>query len=452
MTERLQMHWRIHRYILFICAFLIAHTSSVIAQVTLTPARLDFGSTSSETIWVRDIVVKNEGNKTDFLLRHTFSHEYSVLLSTKSMAPDSTMVIRVQFKPREKTIYNEKIQLYFASLSEPVVITVHADVKYLNPEDHLPCPDFSRQSPECCPKFMFLAEVYDITTGAPIGQAKMQFQPMDGESLRMQTNAQGKLTYDMPIQYYYIKTTAEGYKSDIRETYINHRKNQLRIGLTPIAKPSPPIPAPELEIPSDTAAVDLAVKADSTLLPASCLPNNIVFLLDVSSSMSKDEKLELMKASIVELSKVLRPQDQITLMVYADRTEILLATTTGDQKSLVIQTVSQLKASGKTNGADGFKAAYKVLNENKIKNGNNQLYVITDGAFATTDQALILKSVKRSKRKGIHTSIIGIRANIFAQQNLGSVATLGGGEMIAVDEATDTQRIIADLKAHSLIQ
>jgi hypothetical protein len=52
----------------------------------------------------------------------------------------------------------------------------------------------------------------------------------------------------------------------------------------------------------------------------------------------------------------------------------------------------------------------------------------------------------------VHTSIIGIRANIFAQQNLGSVASIGGGEMIAVDEWSDTQMIIEDLKAHSLVQ
>lgn len=444
------MHWKYIHKSLYSSLVLLLWGAQVLAQVTLTPARLDFGNTSSETIWVRDIIVKNEGPKTDFLLRHNFSHEYGILLSTKSIAPDSTMVIRVQFKPREKAIYNEKIELYFASMLEPIVVTVSADVRYLNPEDHLPCPDFNRQSAECCPQFMFVAEVYDITTGNAIPRAKIQFQPIDGEPLRLQTNTEGKLSYNMPIQYYYIKTSAEGYNSDFRETYINHRKNYLRIGLTAKEKTLENPPAIALE--PDTAQIASTPLTDSNLLPMECRPNNIVFLMDVSSSMSKDEKLELMKASIVQLSKALRPQDQITLMIYADHATVLLTTTTGDQKEVIISKVNELRASGKTNGAEGFKAAYKELLKHKIKDGNNQLYVITDGAFATVDQQMILKSVQRHKRKGVNTSIIGIQANIFAQHNLGSVAKVGGGEMIAVEEWSDTQMIVEDLKAQSLVQ
>lgn len=442
------MHWKKYKnYIFGILALIVCSAIPSWGQVVLSPNRLDFGTTSQQTVWVRDIVVKNTGKKQDFLLRHTFSHEYSILLSAKSVAPDSSMVIRVQFKPREKAVYDEKIALYFASMTEPLIVPVYADVRYLNPEDHLACPDFSRQSAECCPQFMFVAEVIDSATGQPIERAKIQFQPMDGSALQLQTNADGKVAHDLPIQYYYIKTSAKGYRPDIRESYINHRKNYLRIAL--IADESSKPPLTEIQL---TDSVQLPETTDPSLLPAACVPNNIVFLLDVSSSMAKEEKLELMKASIIELSKVLRPQDQITLMVYADRAEIALATTSGANKEIVIQTVQQLKASGKTNGADGFMAAYKILQKNKIKGGNNQLFVITDGAFSTVDQALILKSVVRSKRKGMSTSIIGIWANIFAQQNLGSVAHEGGGGMIAVDEWSDTQEIIDDLKAHSLVQ
>jgi Mg-chelatase subunit ChlD len=451
------MHSRHYKLPIFwtLLVWIIFHATCM-AQVSIAPSRLDFGITSPQTIWVRDLIVTNEGQKSDFLLRHTFSHEYSILLSAKTMAPDSSIVIRVQFKPREKTVYNEKIELYFASMDKPIVIPMYADVRYLNPDDHLACPDFTKQAKDCCPQFMFVAEVTDAASGAPIPKATLSFEPMAGQALRMQTSANGKVSRDMPIDYYYIKVAAEGYKSSISETYINHRKNYLNFELEPLRVAS--IPKDTLaKMSKDTlvTAVDLRIAQsvpieDTLLLSKAFAPNNVLFLMDVSASMAREEKLQLMQASIRELSRVLRPEDQITLMVYSDEARLLLATCTGDHKDEVMLSVSTLKASGNTNGAAGFKEAYKILQKHKIKDGNNQLFVITDGAFATTDQALIMKSVKRNKRKGMSTSIIAIQANIFAQKNLESVALLGHGQLIAIDTLSDTRLIIEDLKAHSI--
>ena len=117
----------------------------------------------------------------------------------------------------------------------------------------------------------------------------------------------------MPIQYYYIKTKADGYKGDIRETYINHRKNHLRIGLVATEKKIDSATAQAM--PQDSIGATTTVAPDSTWLPAACRPNNLVFLMEVSSSLAKEEKLALMKASIVQLAKVLRPPDQIHLLV-----------------------------------------------------------------------------------------------------------------------------------------
>jgi hypothetical protein len=447
-------HYNLHiRW--FLCVWTLLH-GVCSAQVSITPSRLDFGITSPQTIWVRDLIVKNEGQKNDFLLRHTFSHEYGILLSAKTIAPDSSIVIRVQFKPREKTIYNENIELYFASMDKPVVIPMFADVRYLNPDDHLACPDFTKQAKDCCPQFMFVAEVTDASSGAPIPKATLSFEPMAGQTLRMQTSVNGKVSRDMPIDYYYIKVAAEGYKSSISETYINHRKNYLHFELEPLRIASIPrdtiifSPRDTTETKVITSISPSVTMEDSVLLSKAFAPNNVLFLMDVSASMAREEKLQLMQASIRELSRVLRPEDQITLMVYSDDARLLLATCTGDQKGEVIGAVSTLKASGNTNGAVGFKTAYKILQQHKIADGNNQLFVITDGAFATSDQALIMKSVKRNKRKGMNTSIIAIQANIFAQKNLESVALLGHGQLIAIDTLSDTKLIIEDLKAHSI--
>jgi Ca-activated chloride channel homolog len=435
-------------------ALLNLPSGTIKAQVSVTPQVLDFGTTSPQTTWVRDIYVTNHGDKKDYLLRHTFSHEYAILLSTKTIEPDSTMVLRVQFKPRANSLYNEHIKLYFASMKEPLEIVVKADVHYLNPDDHLPCPDFTVQLKDCCPNFFFIAEVLDASTGQGIPAAKIEFEPINGTPLQLKTNKDGIVTREMPIFYYYIKASAPGYEVAYREQYINLHNNRLQMEL----KPLPPLAAtPPIKIdtlPAPVAPIDSTALAvppiDPILLHPSLASNNVVFLLDISSSMAKDEKMALMKASIHELSKVLRPQDQIALLAYADQTKILMTTTSGDQKEMVVATADALEASGKTNGAIGFKTAYKTLQSSYLKNANNQLYVITDGAFATVDQELIKKQVRRANRKGINTSIISIQANIFAQKNLSEVAQLGDGQLISIEASNDLPLIVEDLKLHCI--
>src|SRR5689334_4674149 len=73
---------------------------SCIAQVDVRPACLDFGTTTTVTQWIVDVFITNHGPKKDFVLRTTFSHEYEVLFTSKTLFPDSTITMRVKFIPR----------------------------------------------------------------------------------------------------------------------------------------------------------------------------------------------------------------------------------------------------------------------------------------------------------------------------------------------------------------
>ena len=47
-------------------------------------------------------------------------------------------------------------------------------------------------------------------------------------------------------------------------------------------------------------------------------PSNIVFLVDVSSSMAYTGKLDLLKVAMIKLAGMLRDVDQITMVSYAE--------------------------------------------------------------------------------------------------------------------------------------
>jgi Ca-activated chloride channel family protein len=201
-------------------------------------------------------------------------------------------------------------------------------------------------------------------------------------------------------------------------------------------------------MPVDSAIILPAI--DPTLLDPSLRPNNIVFLLDVSSSMAQGDKLELLKTSLLELSKVLRPIDQVTLISYAGEAKILLPTTSGDQKAAINEIIAQLHANGVTSGAKGFTKAYNSIKEHYVADGNNQLIVITDGAFKPEDQTKIEKLVKKWTKKQIRTSLVAIKSNTFAKEKLTLVSNIGNGSFLLIEDEEQAKHIlIEELKKQS---
>ncbi len=431
----------------FILLLLICFGIKTNAQIEILPTSLHYGTTDPETEWVIDVHIKNNGSKKDFLLRNTFSHEYEVLFTSKTILPDSSIVMRVKFSPRVKGVYKEKIELYFASMNEPIILPVNAMVVYQNPDDHIPCPNFSKQVADCCPDNFFMVEVIDDTDGKGIVGAEVKISEESINRMKLKTLPDGKVSNQIPIGYYGIEATHPEYESAKLESYINHHKAYFKFRLQR--------KIPQTVLGQDTLAL---VEQEPEVIPMNAelldeslyAPNNVVFLLDVSSSMLQGEKLALMKGALQQLTDVLRSQDKITLISYAAEAAVLLQTTTGDQHNQIKAIISELHADGSTSGEKGFKASYEVLRKEFLSGeANNQLVVITDGAFQPEDQVRINKLVKKSSKKGITTSIVGIQCASFANQKLSEVSTIGGGSFLTVTGEEDLQVLIEELKRRS---
>lgn len=411
------------------------------AQVTIQPAQLDFGVTGPDTEWIVDIVIINRSGKKDFLLRHTFSHEYEVLFTSKTLLPDSSITMRVKFVPRLKGSFNEKIELYFAGMQTPVVFPVRATVVELNGQANIPCPDFSRLAADCCASNGCSVEVRDAVTKKPIQDADVVISEQQVTRLRFRTGKEGRVTFEIPISFYDISASAKGYNPESIRSYINRRNADFVFYL----EANTQLPVEE----SVSTPIAEPVPYDSTFSLARFKPNNIVFLIDISGSMAQSNKLELTKSALNELVAMLRKDDLITVITYADQPKILLDCLTGDIKSELYAGVSGISAGGNTNASAAFDLAFKKLRENQLTDGNNQLFVVTDGAFRPEDQKRIFKLTNRYKRKGFITSVVGIKSTSFAQNALGMVSETGNGSFLQINTEVDLQVLKSELKQRS---
>src|SRR5687767_15776099 len=77
-------------------------------------------------------------------------------------------------------------------------------------------------------------------------------------------------------------------------------------------------------------------------------PNNLVFLLDVSGSMTDARKLPLVKSAFRLLVNQLRAQDRVAIVVYAGAAGLVLPPTAGDRKDVILDAIERLQAGGST--------------------------------------------------------------------------------------------------------
>ena len=107
--------------------------------------------------------------------------------------------------------------------------------------------------------------------------------------------------------------------------------------------------------------------------------NNLVFLIDVSGSMSSNDKLPLLKKSFSYLVSQLNENDRVSIVTYAGREAVVLEGCEGSKSDKIMNAVNALSANGSTNGEAGLTKAYELAKRYYIECGNNSIIMASDG-------------------------------------------------------------------------
>ncbi|NNF21930.1 MAG: VWA domain-containing protein, partial [Saprospiraceae bacterium] len=145
-------------------------------------------------------------------------------------------------------------------------------------------------------------------------------------------------------------------------------------------------------------------------IPKENLPaSNLVFLLDVSGSMSDFNKLPLLKSSFKLLVNELRPEDRVAIVVYAGAAGVVLPSTPGNQKEIIMESLDRLQAGGSTAGGAGIKLAYKIAKDYFIEGGNNRIILATDGDFniGESSDAGMERLIEQKRNEGVFLTVLG---------------------------------------------
>lgn len=181
-------------------------------------------------------------------------------------------------------------------------------------------------------------------------------------------------------------------------------------------------------------------------IPTDNLPNsNFVFLIDVSGSMSAENKLPLLIQSLKILTNELRAEDKVSIVVYAGAAGLVLPPTVGNKKETIINALEQLHAGGSTAGGAGIQLAYKIAEENFIKNGNNRVILATDGDFnvgASSDNDME-RLIEEKRKSGVFLTCLGYGMGNYKDSKMETLANKGNGNYAYIDNIQEAKRFLS---------
>jgi Ca-activated chloride channel family protein len=177
-------------------------------------------------------------------------------------------------------------------------------------------------------------------------------------------------------------------------------------------------------------------------------PSNLVFLLDVSGSMSS--QLSMLKDSLRILVNQLSAKDRVAIIVYAGASGLVLPST--NNRGEILNALNDLEAGGSTNGGAGIQLAYQTALDNFIQGGNNRVILATDGDFnvgLSSDDELV-RLIENKRKSGVFLSVLGFGSGNLNDSMMEKLADKGNGNYAYIDSEDEARKALGQQVAGTL--
>ncbi len=203
---------------------------------------------------------------------------------------------------------------------------------------------------------------------------------------------------------------------------------------------------------SDTKLLRIGLKAKDIDLSGR-VPMNLVFLIDVSGSMSDDDKLPLVQKAFSILTEQLTPMDRISIVTYASGDRVVLEGSDGNEKKKILDAIQTLSADGSTAGAAGIQTAYALAEKYFIQGGNNRVILATDGDLnvGITSEAELKKLIETKRDSGVFLSVLGFGQGNIKDNKMETLADRGNGNYSYIDSEHEARKVLVEQMNGTLV-
>jgi Ca-activated chloride channel family protein len=193
-------------------------------------------------------------------------------------------------------------------------------------------------------------------------------------------------------------------------------------------------------VPAQGGTLDVLVRLQAPDLPAHSTtrntPKRLALVVDRSGSMSGQPLDEAMRC-VMHIANHLTPQDQLSVVVYDNRVDVLHPLQSMRSVNDVQQALSGVTCGGSTNLFGGWEAGAQQL-EGGDASSITRIMLLSDGRVnhGETNPAVIEAHCKRMWGQGVSTTTVGLGRS-FNEDLMIGMAREGGGQQYYGQTAAD---------------
>lgn len=163
---------------------------------------------------------------------------------------------------------------------------------------------------------------------------------------------------------------------------------------------------------------------------------HLTFVIDVSGSMGREDRLGLVKQSLALLIDKLDERDTIGIVVYGTNGRRLLAPTSAANRDRILGAINALRPEGSTNLQDGLDLGYEMAVESFARGSSNRVVLCTDGVANTgqVEADALLSRIRSEAKRGIDMMALGFGMGNYNDALLQRLADEGNGQYAYIDD------------------
>jgi Ca-activated chloride channel family protein len=175
-------------------------------------------------------------------------------------------------------------------------------------------------------------------------------------------------------------------------------------------------------------------------------PAVLTFVVDVSGSMEREDRLELVKRALLLLLDQMDRRDRVALVVYGSNARVVLPHTSLAERRVIEDAIDRLRPEGATNAEAGLREGYALADRSFERGLINRVILCSDGVanVGTTDAEGILGVVKREAGRGIYLTAVGFGMGNYNDVLMEKLADQGDGNYYYVDDLDEARRVFVE--------
>ncbi|HVS09362.1 MAG TPA: von Willebrand factor type A domain-containing protein, partial [Planctomycetota bacterium] len=175
-------------------------------------------------------------------------------------------------------------------------------------------------------------------------------------------------------------------------------------------------------------------------------PLALTFVVDVSGSMSQQNRLELVKHAMRLLVGEMDARDSLSIVAFSNESRLVLPMTSARNRGLIESAIHPLAPQGGTNVQAGLRMGYEAALAGLDPEAHNRVVFLSDGVgnIGETDATALSREVESARKRGVWLNTVGVGMGNHNDAFLEQLADKGNGLCNYVDDEREARRALVE--------